>query len=68
MESPRSKLHTLIGLREKAEKRFNMMGNPKAEMEYLQYKKEVEDLLKEHSELESAVETVEDYFLKQLYS
>jgi len=63
MDSPRFKLHKLIGQREKAEKRWNM-GNPNAEKDYLQYKKEVEDLLKEHPELESAVETVEDHFLK----
>ncbi|MDD2680987.1 MAG: hypothetical protein PHE20_02660 [Patescibacteria group bacterium] len=43
------------------------MGNPNAEKDYLRYKKEVEDLLGEHPELESQVEIVEDHFLKQLY-
>lgn len=66
MESPRSRLHTLIGQRERAEKRWTM-GNPNAEKDYLRYKKEVEDLLGEHPELESQVEIVEDHFLKQLY-
>ncbi len=66
MESPRARLHTLIGQREKAEKRW-LNGNPNAEKDYLQYKKEVESLLAEHPELESAVETVEDYFFKELY-
>jgi hypothetical protein len=64
--SPRSRLHTLIGQRERAEKRWTM-GNPNAEKDYLQYKKEIEDLLREYPELESQVEIIEDYFLKQLY-
>lgn len=66
METPRGTLHTLIGQREKADKRFSM-GNPNAETDYLLYKKKVEDFLKEHPELESEVETIEDHFLKQLY-
>ena len=63
---PRGKLHTLIGNREKAEKRMNM-DNPKAEKDYLKHKNEVEEFLKEHPELESEVETIENYFSKQLY-
>jgi|GEM_PF-5854929 len=66
MSSPRSKLHNLIGQRERAEKRWNM-GNSKGEVDYQKYKKEVEDLLLEHPELESEVETVEDHFMKLLY-
>jgi chromosome segregation ATPase len=66
MDSPRGMLHTLIGQREKAKKRWDY-GNPNAKEDYLKYKKEVENLLAEHPELESAVETVEDYFLKKLY-
>jgi len=64
--TPRYKLHRLIGQRERAEKRFNN-GNPNAEKDYHKYKKEVEELLVKFPELESAVETVEDHFIKQLY-
>jgi len=66
MTNPRIELHTLIGQRERAEKRWNM-GNPNAEKDYLLYKKQVEDLLKKHPELENAAETVEDHFIKKLY-
>ena len=65
-ESPRYMLHHLIGLREKAEKRWNN-GNPNAEADYLRHKKEVEELLIAHPELKEAVDTVEEHFLKQLY-
>lgn len=64
--TPRYQLHHLIGQRERAEKRWNN-GNPNAEKDYLQYKKEVEDLLKKNPELEAAVETVENHFFKLLY-
>lgn len=65
--NPRYELHRLIGEREKAQKRWNY-GNPNAEKDYLKYKKEVEELLKKHPELESAVEAVEEHFLKKLYT
>lgn len=64
---PRAKLHTLIGNRERAEKRMNM-GNSKAEKDYLKHKNEVEEFLKKHPELEKEVEKVEDHFFKILHS
>jgi|AntRauTorcE11897_2_1112592.scaffolds.fasta_scaffold130698_2 predicted nuclease with TOPRIM domain len=66
MANPRSELHTLIGKRERMEKRVNM-GNSSAEKKFIQYKKEVEDFLEKHPELKDQVEIIEDHFFKQLY-
>lgn len=66
MKNSRTTLHKLIGEREKAEKRMND-GNIKAEEDYLTSKKEVEDFLKEHPELKTEVEKIENHFIKKLY-
>ncbi|OQA37923.1 MAG: hypothetical protein BWY51_00992 [Parcubacteria group bacterium ADurb.Bin316] len=67
MESLRSQLHTLIGNRERAEKRWTFTFNSEAEGLYKKAKKDVEDFLKEHPEMKPFVETVEDHFYKILY-
>lgn len=65
MESARSKLQWLIGQRERAEK-IAENGNTHLQIDYLRLKKEVEEFLQKHPELEECVEVIEDYFHKEL--
>lgn len=66
-KSPRATLHTLIGEREKAEKR-KLYGNPKAEKDFSEASKKVDEFLKLHPELEEEVDVIEEHFMKKLYN
>jgi thiamine kinase-like enzyme len=63
----RGELHTLIGLRERLEKRNSFMPNPETERKLKKAEEEVEEFLEKHPELKDQVETIEDHFTKKLY-
>ena len=65
--TPRTELHRLIGIRERAEKSISN-GNPNKQKDYDEAEKDVKELLLQHPELEVEVETVEEHFIKLLYS
>lgn len=66
MDSPESRLHSLIGQRERARKKWES-GDPDAEAYYNMHKNNVNELLRKHPELESKVQTFENHFFKKLY-
>lgn len=61
------KIFNLVGKRERAEKRW-ATGDAYAEEEYRDYKKKVEDFLKENPDLRKHALKAEDYFITVLYN
>ncbi len=66
----RSQLHTLVGNEMRLRKRVDMYGGkvPHHVEEHEKAKKELEQFLKDNPSMVEHVETVEDHFLKKLYS
>jgi hypothetical protein len=67
--SLRSQLHTLVGNEMKLGKRSEMSGGVSFHVEaHKKAKKELEKFLEDNPSMDEHLETVEDHFLKNLYS
>ncbi len=67
--NPRAKLHTLVGNEMKLAKRVSMYADvPHHVEEHKKAEDELKKFLEENPSMLEHVETVEDYFLKMLYS